>query len=32
VRQVEGPEDFPAGLQDDNSTYNQYARREGPAT
>ena len=27
VRQVEGPDDF-AGLQDDNSTYNQYARGE----
>ena len=32
VRQVEGPEDFPPGLQDDNSTYNQYARKDQPQT
>ena len=30
IRQVEGPDDFPAGLQDDNSTYNQYQRGETP--
>jgi len=31
VRQVEGPDDF-AGMQDENSTYNEYARKETPQT
>ena len=29
VRQVEGPDDF-VGMQEENSTYNQYARGEHP--
>ena len=30
VRQVEGPDDFAAGMQEENSTYNRYGRGEGP--
>ena len=29
VRQVEGPDDFAAGMQEENSTYNRYGRSEG---
>ena len=32
VRQVQEPDDFPPGMQEADSTYNQYQRKETPQT